>query len=45
MTRVGERWVLNPGSPTERRRAPSHTMLEVRITGARIAPELIELRP
>ena len=24
---VGERWILNPGSPTERRRAPEHTMI------------------
>lgn len=27
VTRVGERWILNPGSPTERRRAPEHTMI------------------
>jgi uncharacterized protein len=24
--RVGETWVVNPGSPTERRRSPAHTM-------------------
>ena len=24
---VGESWILNPGSPTERRRAPEHTMI------------------
>ena len=24
---VGEKWILNPGSPTERRRAPEHTMI------------------
>jgi uncharacterized protein len=27
VTRVGESWILNPGSPTERRRAPGHTMI------------------
>jgi putative phosphoesterase len=26
VTRVGETWVVNPGSPTERRRAPFRTM-------------------
>ncbi len=34
-------WILNPGSPTERRRAPERTMLELRIEGGEIAPELI----
>ena len=27
LARVGETWILNPGSPTERRRAPRHTMI------------------
>jgi uncharacterized protein len=27
VSRAGERWILNPGSPTERRRAPGHTMI------------------
>jgi putative phosphoesterase len=36
-------WILNPGSPTERRRAPSHTMLVLEIGDGRIVPELIEL--
>jgi len=26
----GEVWIVNPGSPTERRRAPSHTLVVVR---------------
>jgi uncharacterized protein len=26
-TRLGEVWILNPGSPTERRSAPHHAML------------------
>lgn len=36
-------WILNPGSPTERRRAPTHTMLALEISGGRIVPELVEL--
>lgn len=35
-------WILNPGSPTERRRAPVHTMLLLGIDAGRISPELIE---
>jgi len=36
-------WILNPGSPTERRRAPSRTMLELRIEAGSIEPSLIVL--
>ena len=36
-------WILNPGSPTERRRAPARTMLELRVDGGKVAPRLIEL--
>ena len=36
-------WILNPGSPTERRRAPERTMLELRIEGDEVSPELISL--
>jgi uncharacterized protein len=36
-------WVLNPGSPTDRRRQPVHTMLVLRIRGPRITPELVTL--
>ncbi|HEY3463212.1 MAG TPA: metallophosphoesterase family protein [Gaiellaceae bacterium] len=41
--RAGHVWILNPGSPTERRRAPSHTMLVLEIAGTRIEPELVVL--
>jgi uncharacterized protein len=41
VARVGETWILNPGSPTERRRAPSRTMLVLEIAGGAITPELI----
>jgi uncharacterized protein len=43
VARAGETWILNPGSPTERRRAPSHTMLVLDVTGERVTPELIRL--
>jgi len=43
LTRVGEVWILNPGSPTERRRAPAHTMLILEVAAGRVEPELVEL--
>ena len=36
-------WVLNPGSPTERRSAPVHSMLVLTVRGSRITPELVTL--
>jgi uncharacterized protein len=36
-------WILNPGSPTERRRSPTHTMLELRIANRTITPRLVTL--
>ena len=36
-------WLLNPGSPTERRRAPYRSLLELRIEEGRIDARLIEL--
>jgi putative phosphoesterase len=38
-------WVLNPGSPTERRNAPAHSMLVLTIQAGRITPELVRLDP
>lgn len=43
VARLGEAWVLNPGSPTERRRAPSRTMLLLEVANAEIAPQLVRL--
>jgi uncharacterized protein len=37
--------IFNPGSPTERRRAPAHTMGMARVEAARVEFELIELIP
>jgi putative phosphoesterase len=36
-------WILNPGSPTERRSSPVRTMLELVVTGSNVAPELVPL--
>jgi uncharacterized protein len=35
--------IFNPGSPTERRRAPRHTMGMARVEGGRVRFELVEL--
>jgi putative phosphoesterase len=36
-------WVLNPGSPTERRRGSFHSMLLLEVNGGAVSPELIRL--
>jgi len=36
-------WILNPGSPTERRRARAHTLLELQVAGRELTPELVVL--
>jgi uncharacterized protein len=36
-------WILNPGSPTERRSAPEGSMLELAVEAGRIEPKLISL--
>jgi putative phosphoesterase len=36
-------WVLNPGSPTERRRARARSMLVVEVADGRVRPKLLEL--
>jgi uncharacterized protein len=38
-------WILNPGSPTERRKAPAHTMLVLAIEAGKITPELVVVDP
>jgi uncharacterized protein len=45
VARHGRVWLLNPGSPTERRRGPFHSFLRLRVAGRRISPELVEIRP
>ena len=39
--RAGGVWILNPGSPTERRSAPARSMLELTVSGRTIAPQLV----
>jgi uncharacterized protein len=34
-------WILNPGSPTERRRAPAHTMIRLEIDDGHLRPFLL----
>ena len=41
--RHGKVWILNPGSPTERRRAPVRAMLVVEVLNGTIQPTLVEL--
>lgn len=43
VSRHGDLWILNPGSPTERRSSPAWTMLELRIEAGTIEPELVAL--
>jgi putative phosphoesterase len=41
--RHGDVWILNPGSPTDRRAAPVHSMLMVEVTDGAVRPELVTL--
>jgi putative phosphoesterase len=43
VSRVGGAWILNPGSPTERRGSPAHSMLLLDVDSAQIRPELVTL--
>lgn len=43
--RHGDVWILNPGSPTERRRSPRHTMLLLEVRAGEIRPELVTADP
>jgi uncharacterized protein len=41
----GGRRLLNPGSPTDRRRQPDHTWMRVTVDGATVDAELVRLPP
>jgi putative phosphoesterase len=43
--RSGGVWLLNPGSPTERRGGPVHSFLRLSVAGRRIRPRLAEIHP
>jgi putative phosphoesterase len=34
-------WILNPGSPTERRRAPHRSLLRIELDGEELLPQLV----
>src|SRR3954447_18700016 len=36
-------WILNPGSPTERRRATARSLISVELDGTTLRPRLVEL--
>ena len=37
-------WMLNPGSPTDRRRQPAFTFLRLEVGGTTLRPELVSFR-
>jgi len=41
--RQAETWIINPGSPTERRRAPHRSLVVVEIDGQSLRPVLAVL--
>jgi putative phosphoesterase len=43
LTRHDDVWILNPGSPTERRSAPGHSMAAIRVSDDALEPRLISL--
>jgi putative phosphoesterase len=46
IARVGGTWILNPGSPTERRRAPVRSLLSLEVLGVgNLRPTLVTLAP
>ena len=42
-TQDGGVWILNPGSPTERRTSPTHAMLVLEVEGGALRPHLVDL--
>jgi putative phosphoesterase len=43
VSQVGGVWLLNPGSPTERRRGPFRSFLRLRVAGRKIRPDVVEI--
>jgi uncharacterized protein len=39
------RWLLNPGSPTDRRRQPTFSSVVLTISGRSLEPELVRFGP
>jgi uncharacterized protein len=43
LERHGDVWIVNPGSPTERRSAPGHSMALLRVSDGALEPTLVRL--
>jgi uncharacterized protein len=43
LERRGDAWIVNPGSPTERRSAPTHSMALIRVSDGALEPRLVAL--
>ena len=43
ISRHADVWILNPGSPTERRRAPHRSLLTLEIDDEQLRPQLVAL--
>ena len=43
LERAGEVWILNPGSPTQRRRAPARSLIVVEVAGKKLYTRLVTL--
>ena len=43
LARQGATWILNPGSPTERRRAPHRSLILLEVAAGSLRPRLVEL--
>jgi uncharacterized protein len=43
LERHGDVWIVNPGSPTERRSAPGHSMALLRVSSGALEPSLVRL--
>jgi uncharacterized protein len=43
LQRQSDVWIVNPGSPTERRSAPSHSMAVIRVSDGALEPTLVTL--
>ena len=42
IAQVDGQWLVNPGSPTDRRRAPRHSCARLTLTAGEVAAELVE---
>ena len=41
LERAGDVWILNPGSPTQRRRAPARSLIVLEVAGKKLRPRLV----